>query len=139
MASLDQQPVKIYRGTIEEVFSHRSEIPPGTTVELKVFEPIMVADEDTNASEGKSLAERSEKIGTAKGLPADLASYPSSMQGIGAESRKTNKRQKPTAQPEAAAKPKQLRGRGMLAGILSSEDVMRRKQEEIDLEDRPRR
>ena len=39
MAQLDpQQPSKIYRGTIDEVFSHRSEIPIGATFELKVFE-----------------------------------------------------------------------------------------------------
>ncbi len=44
-----------------------------------------------------------------------------------------------TARPETATKPKQLRGRGMLAGVLSSEEFMRRKQEEIDLEDRLRR
>lgn len=33
-----QQPSKIYRGTVDEVFSRRSEIPSGATVELKVFE-----------------------------------------------------------------------------------------------------
>src|SRR5689334_1778802 len=38
MAQLDtKQPSKIYRGTVEEVFSHWSEIPAGATVELKVF------------------------------------------------------------------------------------------------------
>jgi hypothetical protein len=51
------------------------------------------------------------------------------------ESQKAGKQKKPQAQ----AKPKQLRGRGMLAGILSSEDFMRRKQEDIALEDRPLR
>lgn len=33
-------PGKIYRGTIDEVFSHRNEIPSGATVELKVVEEI---------------------------------------------------------------------------------------------------
>src|SRR5579884_683602 len=55
------------------------------------------------------------------------------------ERQKTDKNNKPVAKPEAAGKPKQLRGRGMLAGILSSEEFMRRKQEDIELEDRPLR
>ena len=39
MAQLDiHQVSKIYRGTIDEVFSHRNEIPTGATVELKVLE-----------------------------------------------------------------------------------------------------
>ncbi len=33
-----RRPDKSYSGTIEEVFSHRSEIPLGATVELNVFE-----------------------------------------------------------------------------------------------------
>ncbi len=32
------QPSKIFRGTVEEVFSHMDEIPPQATVELKIFE-----------------------------------------------------------------------------------------------------
>ena len=36
----------------------------------------------------------------------------------------------------AERKPKQLRARGMLAGLVSSEEFMRRKQEDIDHEDR---
>ena len=42
-----------------------------------------------------------------------------------------------TTSREETTKPKQLRGRGMLAGVLSSEDFMRRKHEETILEDRP--
>jgi hypothetical protein len=38
--------------------------------------------------------------------------------------------------PQAAVKPKELRGRGMLAGVLNSEDFLRRKHEETALEDR---
>ncbi len=30
-------PSKTYRGTLDEVLSHRDEIPPDATVELKVF------------------------------------------------------------------------------------------------------
>ncbi|MDQ3814474.1 MAG: hypothetical protein M3347_11045 [Armatimonadota bacterium] len=38
MAPLEtQQPSRIYRGTVDEVFRHRSEIPDGAMVELKVF------------------------------------------------------------------------------------------------------
>ena len=33
-----QQPSKVYRGTVDEVFSHRSEIPTDATVELQIFE-----------------------------------------------------------------------------------------------------
>lgn len=45
---------------------------------------------------------------------------------------------KPSRSAQAAAQPKKLVGRGMLAGILSTEDFMRQKQEEIDLEERRR-
>ncbi len=39
MAQLQQeQPSKVYRGSVEEVFSHRGEIPAGATVELKIFD-----------------------------------------------------------------------------------------------------
>ncbi len=39
MAHLDaQQTPKIFRGTWDEIASHRDEIPPGTIVELKVIE-----------------------------------------------------------------------------------------------------
>ena len=31
-------PGKVFRGTLEEVFSHRNEIPSGAIVELKVLE-----------------------------------------------------------------------------------------------------
>lgn len=41
----------------------------------------------------------------------------------------------PNSEPSTIPK-KQLRGRGTLAGVISSEDFMRRKREELDLEDR---
>jgi hypothetical protein len=51
---------------------------------------------------------------------------------------KTHRKGSPTDNG-AATQPKRLRGFGMLAGVVSSEDFMSRKQEDIDLEDRPRR
>jgi hypothetical protein len=33
-----EHQIKIFRGTIDEVLSHRDEIPNGATVELKVFD-----------------------------------------------------------------------------------------------------
>ena len=33
-----QQPSKVFTGTVDEVFSHRHEIPPDARLELKVFE-----------------------------------------------------------------------------------------------------
>ncbi len=92
MAQLDShQPSKIYRGTVDEVFSHRNEIPPGATLELKVFEEAPQAkDSEQNQTSGA----------------------------------------------DAPSEPKLLRGRGMLAGVLSSEKFMRRKHEETLVEDR---
>ena len=42
-----QQPSKIYRGTVEEVFSHRNEIPEGATVELQIFAEMPNTTEET--------------------------------------------------------------------------------------------
>jgi hypothetical protein len=42
-------PIKIYRGTVDEVFSHRDEIPYGATVELKIFELTQAEDDPTIA------------------------------------------------------------------------------------------
>ena len=79
MAQLDaHQPSKIYRGTVDEVFSHRNEIPPGATLELKVFEPV-----NEDEFEGKSLADVLQGIGAIKGLPADLSTNPMQMRGFG--------------------------------------------------------
>jgi hypothetical protein len=39
MAQVMAQPIKVYRGTLDEVLSHRNEIPPDAILELKVFEP----------------------------------------------------------------------------------------------------
>jgi hypothetical protein len=78
MAQLDaHQPSKTFRGTIDEVFSHRSEIPAGATVELKVL------DEDSSNADTKSLADVLQEIGTVAGLPADLSTNPRHMKGFG--------------------------------------------------------
>jgi hypothetical protein len=42
-----RQARRTYQGTIEEVFSHRNEIPEGTPVELRVFDAPPVAPSDT--------------------------------------------------------------------------------------------
>jgi hypothetical protein len=41
------QPIKIYRGTVDEVFSHRSEIPADAIVELKIFDKEPLPAEET--------------------------------------------------------------------------------------------
>ena len=63
---------------MDEVLSHRGEIPPGATVELKVFEP----ETDTDF-EGKTLADVLLEIGTVRGLPTDLSTNPEYMRGFG--------------------------------------------------------
>jgi hypothetical protein len=47
VAQLDTHQPKTFRGTIDEVFSHRSEIPDGATVELKVVEETPREQEET--------------------------------------------------------------------------------------------
>ncbi len=55
------QPDRIYRGTVDEVFSHRHDIPPGAMLELKVFEPEQQGEEDTRGQTGGSKAARQPK------------------------------------------------------------------------------
>lgn len=69
---------KIYRGTLEEVFSHRGEIPPGAIVELTIVEP--EAQDDFG---GRTLADVLRDIGAVEGLPADLSTNPDYMRGFG--------------------------------------------------------
>jgi hypothetical protein len=79
MAQLDaRQPSRVYRGTVDEVFSHRSEIPNNARLELRVFEP-----ESEGNFNGKTLADVLEEIGFEKGLPDDLSTNPKHMQGFG--------------------------------------------------------
>lgn len=82
------KPTQTFRGTLDEVFGHRDEIPANAKVELRI------------------LPEETER-----------------------EAEQDQSRQK-------VAQPKQLRGRGMLAGVLSSEDFLRCKHAETILEDR---
>lgn len=77
------QPSRIYRGSIEEVFSHRDEIPPGATLELKVFDPQPEADEEVGDYSGKSAADILQEIGFVQGGPSDLSTNPKYMEGFG--------------------------------------------------------
>lgn len=86
-----QLPSKIYRGTVEDVFSHRSEIPPGAIIELKVFE-VLPQFEPGRKDEG----------------PASVNEFS-----------------------------KQLKGLGMLEGVLSTEEFLRSKHEDLETEDLP--
>ena len=36
---LEGQPIKTYRGTWDELMSHRNEIAPGAVLEVRVYEP----------------------------------------------------------------------------------------------------
>jgi hypothetical protein len=45
---INPQPSKIFRGNVDEVFSHRDEIPPGAFLELRVFEPAPEEDDRRN-------------------------------------------------------------------------------------------
>ena len=83
------KPSKIFRGTVDEVFSHRSEIPAGARVELKIFEP-----DPQLGDSGEAQTAR-----------------------------------------ESDANTKKLRGYGMLAGLTSVDDFLRRKHEETLRED----
>lgn len=42
-----EQPSKIFRGTVDEVFSRRGEIPSDATVELKIFAPALAEETPT--------------------------------------------------------------------------------------------
>jgi len=84
MAQLDSgESSKTYRGTVDEVFSHRNEIPAGSTVELRVLPDTPKSDEDPNPFGDKSLAELFEEIGAVEGLPADLSTNPAYKEGFG--------------------------------------------------------
>lgn len=78
MTQLDmKQPIKTYRGTVEEVFSHRNEIPPHATVELKIYEEIPEAKEDIGDFGGKSVLEAFPHLfGTEQGEPTDISAHP---------------------------------------------------------------
>lgn len=70
---INPQPSKIFRGNIDEVFSHRDEIPPGAFLELKIFEPKPQTGEELGDFDGKSVYEVFEHvIGTLEFEPTDV-------------------------------------------------------------------
>jgi len=70
---INPQPSKTFRGTADEVFSHRNEIPAGAILELNVFEPAPESDEAVGDFGGKSVYEAFEHvIGTVSFEPTDL-------------------------------------------------------------------
>jgi hypothetical protein len=85
MSQIDpQQPTRVYRGTVDEVFSHRSEIPDDAQLELRVFENTEDSQEEEGDFGGKSLLDVfSHLIGTVEGLPPDLSTNPKYMEGFG--------------------------------------------------------
>jgi len=78
-----QQPIKVIRGSVEEVFSRRDEIPPDAYLVLNVFEPMAEAEEELGDFGGKSAADIIAEIGFVEGLPSDLSTNPKYMEGFG--------------------------------------------------------
>jgi hypothetical protein len=82
---LETEPVKTFRGTWDEVASHRDEIPEGAVVEVRVYVPKPVADEGIGDFGGRSVADMIREIGfiEAEG-PSDMARHPEKyMKGFG--------------------------------------------------------
>ena len=69
-------PSKTFRGSVEEVFSHRDEIPAGAILELRVFDPQTEAEDEIGDFGGKSVADLIREIGFVEGLPPDLSTNP---------------------------------------------------------------
>ena len=69
---LDTQPSKTFRGTWDEVASHRGEIPEGAIVEVRVYEPKPVTDEEIGDFGGRSVADMIREIGLLSFEPSDL-------------------------------------------------------------------
>ncbi|MCW3100039.1 MAG: hypothetical protein JWL77_5657 [Chthonomonadaceae bacterium] len=80
---INPQLSKIFRGNVDEVFSHRDEIPPGAFLELRFFEPAPEEDEEQGDLGGKSAADLIREIGFVEGLPSDLSTNPKHMEGFG--------------------------------------------------------
>jgi hypothetical protein len=76
---LEAQPTKTFRGTWDEILTHQDEIPSGSVIELRVFEPNV--DETADSREvgdfgGLTVYEVfKDVIGTVNGLPVDLAEH----------------------------------------------------------------
>ena len=75
--------IKIIRGTVEEVFSHRDEMPADAFLELNVYEKASETDEEMGDFGGKSAADLVREIGFVDGGPPDLARNPKYMEGFG--------------------------------------------------------
>jgi len=60
---LETEPVKTFRGTWDEVVSHRDEIPEGAIVEVRVYVPKPVAEEGIGDFGGRSVGDMIREIG----------------------------------------------------------------------------
>lgn len=80
---LNQHPNKTYRGTWDQLASHKDEIPPGAILELKIVESNVDLTNETDDFDGKSAADIILEIGTVSGLPYDLSTNPKHMEGFG--------------------------------------------------------
>jgi len=67
---VNPQPSRIFRGTAEEVFSHRDEIPSGAILELRVFEEER-EQEMTLAESLADLLEEASQVQRAKPICPD--------------------------------------------------------------------
>ena len=66
------EPIKTFRGTWDEVVSHRDEIPEGAIVEVRVYVPKLAADEGIGSFGGRSVADMIREIGLLSFGPDDL-------------------------------------------------------------------
>lgn len=81
-----RRPNKVYRGTVDEVLSHRSEIPLNAILELRVFDNIPENDYEVGDFGGRSVLEAFPHLfGTEHGGPTDISDRVDEyMQGFGA-------------------------------------------------------
>ena len=56
MPQFETRPSKIFRGSVDEVFSLRNEIPPGAILELKVFEKMEISSVSESENETRTSA-----------------------------------------------------------------------------------
>ena len=80
---INLQPSKTFRGNVEEVFSHKDEIPAGAFLELRVYEPKPETEDEPGDFGGKTAADMIEEIGFVHGGPPDLSTNPKYMEGFG--------------------------------------------------------
>jgi hypothetical protein len=69
-------PIKLYKGSVDEVFSHRDDIPPGAILELRVYPPADELSEDQEAPVAESesaLAKFGHLFGKGTATETDLA------------------------------------------------------------------